>query len=282
MTFPFPTGRRRRRMGPAPRRQIKMRLIVALVIAGGALFTFLRSAEMNPVTGERQYLTLTAAQEIQLGLQSRAQMMRQHGGEHPDSRLRAHVAAIGKRLVARSDAADTPWRFEFHLLADPQTVNAFALPGGQVFITYALLSRLTTDAQVAGVLGHEIGHVVARHSAQRIAKSQLTQGLIGAVIAASGDAGTAQMAQMIGQIVNMKYGRDDELESDALGVDFMSDAGYDPRGMIRVMQVLAEAGGGQAPPEFFSTHPNPENRIERIEEAIATRFPDGVPDTLER
>jgi predicted Zn-dependent protease len=159
-------------------------------------------------------------------------------------------------------------------------VNAFALPGGQVFITDALASRLETEGQLAGVFGHEIGHVVARHGAQRIAKSQLTNGLIGAVAVASEDQRTAMMAAMIGQLVNMKYGRNDELESDRIGVKMMADAGYDPRAMIRVMEVLAEASKGGAPPEFFSTHPNPENRIGRIQEAIDAEFPNGVPEGL--
>jgi len=131
-------------------------------------------------------------------------------------------------------------------------------------------------------LGHEMGHVVARHGAQRIAKAELTEGLTGAVVVASGDARSAQVAQMVGQLVNMKYGRDDELESDKLGVRFMVEAGYDPRAMIRVMEILqAASGGGGGQPEFFSTHPNPENRIERIEQAINELYPNGVPDNLQ-
>ena len=125
-----------------------------------------------------------------------------------------------------------------------------------------------------GVLGHEIGHVVARHSAEHMAKAQLTEGLTGAAVLATYDpnnpasAGSAQVAMLIGQMINMKFGRDDELESDFLGVCFINDTGYNPEELIRVMQVLAEASQGNAPPEFFSTHPNPENRIQRIQEAI--------------
>ena len=161
-------------------------------------------------------------------------------------------------------------------------------PGGQMFLTAALYDRLETEGQVAGVMAHEIGHVVARHSAERIAKAELTQGLTGAVVIASYDPDnprsqqTAQAAAMIGQLVNMKFGRDDELESDRLAVRFMADAGYDPRSLIGVMEVLAEAGGPNRTPEFFSTHPNPENRIAEIREAIAAEFPNGVPEGLTR
>ena len=116
---------------------------------------------------------------------------------------------------------------------------------------------------------------------------ELTQGLSGAVVIATYDPdnprsqGAAQVAALIGQLVNMKFGRDDELQSDRLGVQFMSEAGYDPRSMVRVMEILAAASEGNRPPEFFSTHPNPENRIARIQEAIAEEFPNGVPEGLE-
>ena len=173
------------------------------------------------------------------------------------------------------------------MLADQTTVNAFALPGGPVFITEALMRKLDTHGQLAGVLGHEIGHVVGRHGAEHIAKQQLTQGLTGAAVLATYDPqnpasrGSAADVAMIGQLVNMRFGRADELESDNLGVRFMAEAGYDPRAMKRVMEILAESGGGGRQPEFFSTHPNPENRIARIDEAIATQFPGGVPSGLE-
>jgi predicted Zn-dependent protease len=139
-----------------------------------------------------------------------------------------------------------------------------------VFITAAMLAELDTEDQVAGVLAHEIVHVLARHSAQAIAKSELTNGLIGAVGVASGEASAAQTAYMIGQLINMSYGRDAEYQSDTLGVCLMIDAGYDPEGMVGVMQVLEAASGGGGQPEFFSTHPNPGNRVEAIREAIET------------
>ncbi|MCE7988482.1 MAG: M48 family peptidase [Caldilinea sp. CFX5] len=247
-----------------------------------ALFSYFSSSVFNPVTGENQHVSITPRQEIALGLQAVPEMMQQFGGEYPDPELQAYIDQVGQRIVQNSAAKDTEWQFDFHLLRDPETLNAFALPGGQIFITAALYQQMTTEGQLAGVLGHEIGHVVARHGAQRIAKQELTEGLTGAVVVASGDARTAQMAAMVGQMVNMKYGRDDELQSDRLGVRFMSEAGYDPRAMIDVMKILAASRGGAEQPEFFSTHPNPENRIARIEEAIAELFPNGVPNNLEK
>lgn len=258
------------------------RLWVGLVIVAFSFLSYQCSTTYNPVTGEEQHLALAPQQEIALGLQAMPQMMQQFGGEHPDQQAGALIDRVGQRIVAQSDAAQTEWQFDFHLLADPQTINAFALPGGQIFITAALLSQLETEGQLAGVLGHEIGHVVARHSAQRMAKEQLTQGITGAVLVAAGGGGNeARLAQMIGQMVNMQYGREDELQSDTLGVRFMSEAGYDPRAMIGVQQILARQSSGEAPPEIFSTHPSAPNRIQTIEQAIVALYPNGLPAGLE-
>ena len=244
-------------------------LVIGLILAGVALFKYCSNTQFNEVTGENQHVSISMDQEVKLGLNSAPHMAAQHGGLYADERAQAFVDQVGNRLVQRSDAKDLEYRYDFHLLADERSVNAFALPGGQVFITYALFSRLDNEDQLAGILGHEIGHVVARHGAERIAKQELTQGLTGAAVIASGDYSTAQAAQMIGNLVGMKYGREQELESDDLGVRFMYQAGYDPRALIEVMQILKEAAGDQQrQPEFFSTHPNPENRVERIMEAI--------------
>jgi len=258
---------------------IGLRLLIAVGIALFSLFSYLGTRSTNPITGEVQYVDLSPQEEIAMGLQAAPSMAQRHGGLHPDQNAQALIDEIGLRLVQSSQARETPYRYDFHLLADAQTVNAFALPGGQIFITAALLNRLETEGQLAGVLGHEIGHVVARHSAQRLAKQKLTQGLIGAAGAAA-DAGGARMAEAIGQMINLQYGRDDELESDDLGVAFMASAGYDPRSLIGVMRILEEASGGSRQAEFSSTHPSPENRVQRIEQAIQRVFPQGVPSGL--
>jgi beta-barrel assembly-enhancing protease len=264
------------------------RILIALVIAAISIIGFLGSKSYNPITEENQYVAITPEQEIALGLQAAPEMAREFGGLDPDPSQQAYVDKVCETLIQNSNAKNTDWPFECHLLADDQTINAFALPGGQVFITSALFNQLETEGQLAGVLAHEIGHVVARHSAQQIAKAQLTQGLTGAVVIASYDPqdpnsrSAAYMAQIVGQLVNMKYGRDDELQSDRLGVEIMSEAGYDPRALLRVMEILAASTEGARPPEFFSTHPNPDNRIARIQEAIDEVFPQGVPDNLIR
>ena len=137
-----------------------------------------------------------------------------------------------------------------------------------------MYDHLQSEGELAGVLGHETGHVVARHSAEQIAKTKLTQGLTGAAVIAAYDpnnpnsAGSAQMAMLIGQLVNLRFNRNDELEADALGVCFMNDAGYDPNNMVKVMEVLQSLSNGQEPPEFFSTHPDTGHRIQDIQTDI--------------
>jgi beta-barrel assembly-enhancing protease len=259
------------------------RLLIGLAMAAFALISYMGKSQVNPVTGEKQHITISQDQEIALGLQSAPEMMQQFGGQSTDAQATALVQRVGQQLVLNSDAARSGYEFHFVLLGDRNTINAFALPGGPVFMTEALLSRLTTEGQVAGVLGHEIGHVIGRHGAEHIAKQQLTQGLTGALILSTYDPNdpssgrTAQMAALIGGLIGMKYGRDDELESDRFGVKLMGQAGYDPNALIAVMEVLASSREGGGPPEFFSTHPNPENRIGRIKQAIQEQFPNGPP-----
>ena len=253
----------------------KIRLFIALAIAAFAFFSFYKSKTVNRFTDEKQFISVTPQQEIAIGLQAAPSMAAQHGGLHPDSQAQAHVDQVGQKLVAAAnlmvqEKGQPPleWQFDFHLLADPQTVNAFALPGGQAFITAALYGQLETEGQLAGVLAHEIVHVLARHGAQRMAKQQLTQGLIGAVVTGSGSADSARVAEMVGGLINMKYGREDELESDKLGISIMALAGYDPHAMIGVMKILKASRKGGTPPEFFSTHPDPGNRIQKIQAEI--------------
>ena len=260
----------------------KFRLIIAAIVGLFAVVSYYGVSSLNPVTGEKQRVSLSPEQEIAMGLSTAPQMAAQFGGLSRDADAAGRAKEIGRRLVAQSVAARSPYKYDFHLLADPRTINAFALPGGQIFITTGLYRLLRTPGELAAVLGHEIGHVIARHSAEHLAKQQLTRGIVGAVAVGSGDMTATQVAQQVGAMINMKYGRDDELESDALGIRLMAEAGYDPRAMLGVMQALAKASGSSRQPEMLSTHPNPENRAGRIKEEIAKKFPNGVPDGLVR
>ena len=295
LRFPFPQrgsrqpyGGRRPTFGrsASPGSGFKVRLMISLAIAAFAFMSYyLKPGDTNEVTGEEERVAMTEeSREIQLGLQAAPQMVGQHGG--PSRRMpdQQRVQRVGWRLL---DALEEDLKeynrenpganrknpylnaFQFTLLADPRTINAFALSGGQVFVTKALYKRLETEGQLAGVLGHEIGHVLARHGNKQMARQGLFQGLAGALSLLGGTQQSAQMAPMVSSVLAMKYGREAEIESDDWGVRLTYYAGYDPRAMKGVMKILDEAAGGQGPPEFTSTHPKPANRIEYIEKAIA-------------
>ncbi len=277
-------GRRGRRIGCGGG---GMKIMIALAIALVSIISYCSTSQMNPVTGEKQYVKLDEEQEIALGLQAAPELAQGHGGPSDDVEGQRRVEAIGNEIVARSGASKSEYPFKFHLLNDPEVVNAFALPGGQIFITEALYNKLETEGQLAGVLAHEVGHVVGRHGAEHLAKQQLTAGLTGAAVIATADPNNpgssrtnAAVAMAVGQLVNMKYGRNDELESDRLGVKFMTEAGYDPNALKGVMRILHESSKGGRPPEFLSTHPSSENRVAEIERAIKEEFPQGLPGGL--
>ncbi len=268
--FAFENNRTLARRGSGCSPRVIMAALMILFAVGS--YYFGTTEYKNEFTGRVQKLAIpTPEQEIAMGLQSVPQMIQEFGGEVRDPKAQALVTRVGQRLINGTAVKSTPYQFKFHLLADDKTINAFALPGGQIFITAALFNKLENEDQLAGVLGHEIGHVVGRHSNQQMAKTGLINGIfqgVGVMLSDGHGQGGMQMAQMIGNVVNMKYGRDDELESDALGVRFLIEAGYDPEAMIGVMKILKASAGGSGQPEFMSTHPDPGNRIEYIREQI--------------
>ena len=271
--------------------RLNLRFIIALVVAAVSLIGYFLNTSTNPVTGQKQHVNMSEAQEVALGVQAAPEMEQQYGGDSQDARATAAVQQVGQQIVqANGLAQKTPdYHYQFHLLADDQTINAFALPGGQVFITQGLLKNLTSEAQLAGVLAHEVGHVVARHSAEQVAQSQLTQGLSGAAAIAAYDPNSpgssavrAAAAAMIAKLVSLRFSRNDELQADNFAVKFTPQAGYDPHAMIAVMQMLDKQAGGSNPPEFMSTHPNPGNRIEELQKDIKQVYPQGVPGGLKQ
>lgn len=253
------------------------RLIIAAVIALFAWFMYMNQVEENPVTKMKQHVSLSPADEIKLGIQSAPAMAKEMGGEMPPYDPRTvEVKKMGQFLVDHTVAKQSPWKFQFHLLADTGTINAFALPGGQIFITMGLLNQLQTEAQLAGVLAHEMGHVIERHSAQQMATSQLGQLLTFAVgTAASDQANNSayQVAAVVNQALQLSYSRGDELQADTWGLKLMEASGFDPHAMIDVMKVLKSVDHGGHSAEIFQTHPNPDLRIQQIQDYLAQNPP---------
>jgi predicted Zn-dependent protease len=268
-----------------------LRVLAGIVIAVIAVIIYMTRVEVNPVTGKKQHIGMGVDQEIALGLQSAPEMAAKMGGAiDPAADPRARmVAIVGRRIVERSDAKRSPYvgNFHFYLLDDPRTVNAFALPGGPIFITEALYDKLGDEAELAGVLGHEIGHVIGRHAAEHMAQGRLGQMLTVAFgVGASGgdDRGrkALMIASMVNQLTQLKFSRGDESEADTFGLKYMAEAGYDPSAMLDVMEILKEAAKGGRTPEFLATHPLPETRLEEIRATLKETYPDGIPRSLTR
>ncbi len=237
---------------------------------------------VNPATGKRQITLISEQQEIALGLQEKENALAQYG-QYPDDELQSYVSDLGHKLAATSERPDLPWSFT---VVDDPVVNAFALPGGQIFVTRGILSHFNSEAELASVLGHEIGHVTGRHSVEQMSKAQLANLGLGVAMIASEDiqpyAGIA--AQGL-QLMFLKFSRDDESESDELGLRYMTRAGYDPNEMpkmfITLDRVSASQGGGRIP-AWASTHPDPENREQRTYQRIERLPPDKQSGTVDR
>jgi predicted Zn-dependent protease len=225
----------------------------------------------NPVTGKSELSLISESQEIQMGQQA-AKEVAQTIGFYDDDKVQAYVADIGKRMAAESERPNLPW--EFHVV-DEGAVNAFAIPGGFIYVTRGLMGSINTEAELASVLGHEIGHVTHRHSVQQISKAQLAQlGLgIGSILS-SDIAKFGQLASAGLGLLFLKYGRDAENQADQSGLRYALQENYDVREMPKVFMTLSrisEAGGGGGRlPEWLSTHPNPESRIERTRKMLDT------------
>ena len=234
----------------------------------GAFFLLLVSCAINPATGERQLSFMSEGQEIQMGREADPDIVASMG-LYPDESLQLYVQRLGASLAASSERPDLPWTFR--VLDDP-LIYAFALPGGYIYVTRGILAHFESEAELAGVLGHEIGHVTARHSVSQISKAQLAQiGLGVGMILAPELQRYEWVAGASMQLLFLKFGRDDERQADELGVRYMSRVGYDPAQLSGVMAMLGQvtAGGGGGMPEWFSTHPNPANREEAILEMAA-------------
>jgi predicted Zn-dependent protease len=244
----------------------------ALLLTAGLVAGPVASCARNPVTGKNELSLVSEGQEIQMGQQA-AQEVAQSIGFVDDPELQAYVADIGKRMAAKSERPNLPW--EFHVVNDA-AVNAFAIPGGFIYVTRGLLAHMNTEAELASVLGHEIGHVTARHSVQQISKAQLaTLGLgIGSILSSD----VAQLAGVASQglgVLFLKYGRDAETQADDLGFRYALGLNYDVREMANVFETLnraSQVGGGTGGrlPEWLSTHPNPENRVARTQARLDT------------
>jgi predicted Zn-dependent protease len=239
------------------------------VVSIVATMTLLAACATNPATGQREFSLMSEAQEIQLGQQMDAEV-RKEMGVYNDPELQRYVEDVGMRLARASERPNLPWHFT---VVDVPAVNAFALPGGYIYLTRGILPFLDNEAQLAGVLGHEIGHVTARHSAQQY--TQATSAGIGLTLLsifvpeAQPFGGVAESAL---SVLFLKYGRDDERQADRLGVEYAARTGWDPAGVAGMLNTLARldeaSGSRRGVPNWLSTHPAPADRVQEIQANI--------------
>lgn len=250
-----------------PLRSAVLRLLLTAALAAG-----LAGCATNPVTGSSDFVLMTEEQEIALGRQMHPQIL-QEMSLYDNARLNTYVQRVGEQLAAKSHRPELIYRFT---VLDSQDVNAFALPGGYIYITRGLLAYLNSEAELAAVLGHEIGHVTARHTVRQHSAATAT-GLIGAILAgASGVQGAGDLANIAGTAIVRGYGREHELEADRLGAEYLARSGYDPQAMLRVIDVLKDQESfeiqrakeeGREPHVYhglFSTHPDNDQRLQEV------------------
>ncbi len=240
-------------------------LVLGSTLMASALLT--TGCAVNPATGQRQFILISEAEEIEMGREADGPITESFG-LYESEELQANVTNLGNEMASRSERPALPWSFK---LVDDPMVNAFALPGGFIFITRGIMAALNSEAELAGVIGHEIGHVTARHSASQMSRQQLQQIGLGVGTILSDDVASVAGVLSAGLgLLNLRYSRGDESQSDELGVRYMSRAGYDPNALVGVFRTLALAGGGGGSvPGWATTHPDTVNREEDIREIIA-------------
>jgi predicted Zn-dependent protease len=238
-------------------------------IGAWAIAVVLVACATNPATGRREFSLMSEAQEISLGRESDPQI-RAEMGVYDDPDLQRYVSDLGLRLAKLSERPNLPWQFT---VVDQPAINAFAVPGGFIYITRGILAYLHDEAELAGVLGHEIGHVTARHSAQQYTRAlggQLLLTGVGVFVPAARPFG--QISETALGLLFLKYGRDDELQSDRLGARYALAGGWDPAGVVGMLSTLGRldeaAGDRKGVPNFLSTHPEPLARVQEIQPEV--------------
>jgi len=245
---------------------------ILAVLVLGPVIALLSSCAVDPVTGDQQLMLFSPDKDIELGRQYSPLVEKELGGRMPEQGLQSYINQIGQRIAGFCQRPDLSYRFA---ALEEGGANALALPGGYIYITRDLLKELKTEAELASVLGHEITHVVARHTVAAMSRQIGMTALLGAAIAgtASGSvrSDVPAAASVLSSLLTLQYSREDETEADLAGLSYMTQAGYDPNGMVETMQILEKLQTIR-PTEFFSTHPNPESRIACLQDRIATRY----------
>ncbi len=249
------------------------RRTILSVFTLGLSLALLSSCAVNPVTGDEELMFFSPEEDVKLGRKYAPLIEKELGGRVPDESLQNYINQIGQRIARVCHRPDLAYHFA---AVDYEGANALAVPGGHIYITRGLLNELKSEAQLAAVLGHEVGHVVARDTMAAISRQIGMTALLAAAAVGDAPSDVTRATAFITSVLTLQYSREDEQDADFTGLSYMVQAGYDPNGMVETMEVLLELQTVR-PIEFFSTHPNPENRLAYLKERIARRYADAGP-----
>ncbi len=243
--------------------------LFAIVTASGV------GCSTNPATGEKEFIFISESQEIAMGTEAAPKFEDEFGGKVPSSRVQSYVRDLGIKLSAVSDRPELPWDFT---VVNSSTPNAFALPGGKIFVTAGLFKSFTNERQLSAVLAHEISHVCAKHNVKGMQRQMgvAAAAEVAASVASGESAESAKaVTQIVGNMALLKYSREDEYQADSLGIDYMERGGYNPWGMVETLELLQELGGAEGGKfeEMFRTHPLTSERINEAREKVEDKYP---------
>ncbi|MHC4425401.1 MAG: M48 family metalloprotease [Planctomycetota bacterium] len=241
----------------------KVRLLIL-----GVVLCLSAGCETNPITGRQELMFIPQDQDLELGRKYAPEIEKEMGGRIEDDSLQSYIDSVGQKIARISHRSD--WEYHFAALKD-DSVNAFALPGGYIFVTKGMLEHLETEAQLAAVLAHEMVHVVARDTSNAMS-NQIGMGLLlSAVTSEETSQGVLTAANLTSKIIGLRYSRKDEREADLGGLSYMVAAGYNPNGMVETMQMLEEQQKSKTI-EFLSSHPSPENRVGYLTQEVQMNY----------
>ena len=243
--------------------KIILLVIPILILVLTSILFFSRKTQINPATGAQQHISLTPDQEIALGIELAPQLAIRFGGIYQNDNADEKIKRIGRKLIASSDIAKSPYQFDFHILSDSQSVNAFALPGGQIFLTLGLFKKLKTDDETAVILSHQIGHVIGRHASGKLFQSSVFEGILNSDTVLVSEFPARSVSKYLSDFLSLNYDEGDENEADQLGFNYEIKAGFSRK--LFLNDFMATKNSGTDTNVFFARHSNFINRKEKLE-----------------
>lgn len=238
--------------------------ILIIFVLTASFFLFFRKTQVNPVTGKKQHINLTSKQEIALGLECAPDMAARFGGLDVDIEGQKRIKEIGQKMAAVKQVSQSPYQFDFHVLADSQIINTYSFPGGQIFITKGLLKFLKTDNEIAAILSHEIGHVMGRHTTEKLSGFNILEEFSDST-KINIEYNPGQVANYLTDILDLTFSANEESEADALALKYLAASSYKPDVLPDNLKKLNNISGNI---DFSNRHPISDSRIENLKRSV--------------